>query len=323
MTDDNLKEILGFDPESGHRTGEENGIPVHKKGLRLAPTEEARKIFQDVFSERYKSLTDFLKANPNAPQGFHLYPEHLLFVHWSHNVYERTYYAIPVQKEDEYESWEHSERNALRFETSEDGKGYEWVAVNRYDESPYSHRMNANFISIHFSREERDVLGKFGIQIKRGRNTVDVFYDSEGNLKDLTTDFCYEEWRKPGYFSNSLSLSRQSRRGETVTILNDFYEACETTTVPRQRDGKGKTTAVYLQDEGIIEVSNENVGKITDIIRIPVKVDEKEIFEKLFSQRLLDHPFKALPEDDETWRYADLQKVFGVSWEEPLYPADL
>ncbi len=280
--DDNLKDILGFDPSTGERTEDKQGSsPLPKKGEQSQPVSpEVQAAFKKYAAGQKNSF-----MQPEEVKNERVFPEALLYR--ASNFYgdcTTLYFGYTGQEGNMF----HGTTTAL-FDRM-DGEFH--PAKVRY----HGERTR-EFVEFQMDIGDEDRRSQFGAKInaRLDNRTLILIYDANGDLE-------YLQIRDGERDEVDLNLRSKSQIDELMKKKRDhLFE-------------RSLYEMAALEGNVMSLIRNYHGGGVLDEFEIPTKINKAEIIQNLFPKELLDDPFNAPPELD-TWRRADVLSEIGIKWE--------
>ena len=305
MADDNLKEVLGFDPETGERDEDRSSLrPIAHKEIQ----EKFVNWFNKIISERGKEFT---------PKKEIMIPEKLLEVLDISNFtapmpfeIARRYYAYVGEPKNEKDRPENPFLNTSSIEFGTPGHP-DSIKIIKYGEHGGETIEDAQILEL------TPRFNSVRVTLRSKESNVSFDYSNySGGLGEIR----YIYIAKRGAPQKTLSVFRlgsegtrwSSDRGEEKIIGVDDLLNGEQIRLESEgsnfsaRLGEGKNNVV-------VERFVDNVVK--DRFLLPRYVSAEGIRGKLLDPVTLKDPVNAPSELDDSWRYADLLETVGIKWE--------
>lgn len=280
---DSLKEILGFDPESGVRVEERSGLTTIKE-TKIAIPEDVQDEFLEVF-EREREFTAIhpqkLLTIASSPQGVTR-----SYYSWQPSLEGRTSFPLVVEA--------NFKKDADRFEPS--GILFQGEALPSQAGKFIAGRYIAHeFSTINFRDFDSNITS---FQIAIAERLCYLKYTNKGSLIEIN----FWMQRQGAAFLDEHGISLQAEIGKLLD-QGTFEEK------------RGVNNYKFTVLEEKINLKRFEEGELKDELMLPRKIDQKAIIEELFDSPTLEDPIKAPPELDDSWRFANLMEVVGVKWE--------
>jgi len=281
---DNLKEILGFDPESGDRVED-------KTELQLLKSEQVQtsKAIQNEFKK-------WFVESKNKPWVLKAVPEHLLAVR-SDSYYDvvREYFLYEGQFNNEILPFTQQARLGLRKETDV----YYPMDVARFGE-PFE----AGY------EELRSWYNAYSVHKRIRGESLIIYYDNSKFPILVIAELHLTSEEK----GNEYKLQLGSLEGEDLEATQHFNNLINRGEITIGSN-KNVFRLTFADNKRNLMVKRLEDGNLKDKIVVPVEILRTEILEKLFNPQTLKDPVNAPPELDNSWRFVNLMEAVGVKWE--------
>ena len=279
--DDNLKDILGYDPTTGDRVEDRQGLkPLPQKG------EQPQHISKEVQDEFRTFASSYTKGLMGDFEGERIIPESLLLrVPNDYGDCTSFYFGLKGGKD----MFRKTVKAGFHYI---DGK-YEPSKLEYFGESPQE-RITLNLSTAH--EPDRKWFGiSFSINLQN--RSLSGMYDISGRLIQLD-------------FSPSLEQPLQEDWNLTQADVDNLLK-----NKSQVIKGEGGQYQLSVDEAGkLIKITRKKGKAVLDSVEVPIAVQKSEIIEDLFPKDLLADPFRASPDQDR-WRYADAPSVVGIKWE--------
>ena len=307
MSDERLREILGFDPETG---GDYTQHRISRS--RLQTPEDISDNFAVYARSGRDPKTGAFKFSPVISSDLKdviVHPQQLLLVskHRFPQIYGdivgdfvyRNYYSHEIASD----SVEFTERAKTEF-VEVDGR-FHPLGVFLFGEDRAWQSASIRFLN-YFGQEE-SVRPMIRCCTTIDGRTLDIFYNEDGTIVFLGIAV------GTNWSTRAIVLKTEHFAWYPGIEMESFLKAGDYRTT--SQEGKDYFQANYDQTTGIIELIREESEEAKDQLVIPTSINRGEIIAKLFPQLLLNDPYMAFPEADDDWKFADLLATVGIKWE--------
>jgi len=280
-SNDNLREILEFDPESGERLEDQSELRLIKN-TRLAVPPEVQAAFVRIYSQDKSRVK--------------IEPEKLLLVH---DYKDNTVWAGCCGRQ--YFLWKPGIKKEYDFKVSamalfnKSGNIFTPIEIALYGED----------FQIGVGREKEylritlipEVCCDFILSYRHLR----LFFDNEESISETGFAIDREGTGREGYPLYELDI----KKAELKELLNQMSLRIKTSL----------SSYHFKIKENSIRLKRVEVDTVKDDLLLPQKISRSQIIQKLFDPLTLENPVNTPPELDDSWRFANLLDVVGVKWE--------
>jgi len=284
IPNNNLSEILGFDPVTGVRVEDKNNLRPIKKTQLSIPIESQEAFVNFIAESRLKS---------HSETTYKVIAEQLLCITQSSTNIERDYYAWNTIQDDNFK--------------------FHLVARARIS-NIHLGNPNGFLFNIRQVGESRLLGGDHLVIFLGGEHISCGFYlGGRDDMRGLQVGF---DKNRLGHVGLSCHREKSPNLSDTDNVDFNIDEELEKQLKHESiRISKGLNT-FELANKGVRFILRrlEN-QQLKDEITGPQEVDETEFIQKLFDPVTIKNPFNAAPNLDESWRFANLMEIVGVKWE--------